>query len=137
MDDLLKYLFADNPNKRSDVVDESKNIMRKENEDLTIWNGNWIIQTYEDQWNNIAQESAWNQQVNYYTFLDLLAEDKWMNRIINLDEFWSVLDTIGKIKSSWLEVLDNKNWILRDNYRKKVDNWEMADVYDLMLENYQ
>ncbi|MBQ2600616.1 hypothetical protein II582_04615 [bacterium] len=36
MDDLLKYLFADNPNKRSDVVDESKNIMRKENEDLTI-----------------------------------------------------------------------------------------------------
>ena len=137
MDDLLKYLFADNPNKRSDVVDESKNIMRKENEDLTIWNGNWIIQTYEDQWNNIAQESAWNQQLNYYTFLDLLAEDKWMNRIINLDEFWSVLDTIGKIKSSWLEVLDNKNWILRDNYRKKVDNWEMADVYDLMLENYQ
>ena len=111
------------------MVDLSKKTMGKENENLTVWNGNDIISH-----NNEIIENVWNNQINYYIFLDLLAEDKWQNRIINLDEFGKILDIIRKINSTWVKILENKSWILRENYNKKVEKWEITDVYNMTKE---
>lgn len=128
-DELLRYLFTDNINRKTDMVDLSKKTMGKENENLTVWNGDDIISH-----NNEIIENVWNNQINYYIFLDLLAEDKWQNRIINLDEFGKVLDIIRKINSTWVKILENKSWILRENYNKKVEKWEITDVYNMTKE---
>ena len=128
-DELLSYLFADNINRETDVVDFTKKIMEKENENLVIWKGNDIISH-----DNEARENTWNDQLNYFIFLDLLAENKWQNRIINLDEFGKILDIIKKVNSTWVKILSNKTWILRENYSKKVETWEITDVYNMTKE---
>lgn len=124
-DTLLKYLFADNLSDNSDITDTSKAIIGTENEDwATSGNENNHIATYESQQ---KYENKWNKTLNYYMFLGiLLSEDKWDKKIINLDSFE---DAINTIKTNWKHLLDNKQWLLWENYRQNI-SWDSPDFPD-------
>jgi hypothetical protein len=58
--------------------------------------------------------------------LDLLAEDKWDQRIINLDEFWSALNNI---KTSDRNLLNNASMLFEKNYKERY-----PDVFDKLFD---
>ncbi len=125
-DDLLRYLFADNLAVKADVVDSSVNTMQRENEDLSVSNGNFI--SYESK---ATAEKNWNKQLNYYIFLDLLSQDEWTGRIIDLDEFENALKIMSETNTTWKKLLDRKMWILRENYTKKRDCGDLPNLVDM------
>ena len=134
-DDLLKFLFADNVSDISDVNDTSKDIMKKENEDLTLSGENNTI-TYKSELKN-----NWDSPLNYFIFLDLLSESKWSQRLINLDEFEN---SLKNIEMNHLNLLDNSSILFGQNYEKYVNEnilpnfreQELADIEQKLDEAY-
>ena len=117
-DKLLKTLFANNLNDDNDIYDQNISIMENENSNISVnKNKSWI---YE----NIDPHTQ-NSSLNYYTFLDLLAENQGINRIINLDAFADVIKTI---QTDWAQLLDKKDGILWTNYLLKVVEWDLSEV---------
>lgn len=117
-DKLLKTLFANNLNDDNDIYDQSASIMENENPNIAVdKNRSWIY------WN--IDHRSQNSSLNYYTFLDLLAEDQGINRIINLDAFGDVIKTI---QTDWAQLLDKKDGILWTNYLLKVVEWDLSEI---------
>lgn len=117
-DKLLKTLFANNLNDDNDIYDQSASIMENENSNIAVnKNNSWI---YGDIDNHAA-----NPSLNYYTFLDLLAEDQGTNRIINLDAFDNVIKTL---QTDWAQLLDKQDGVLWTNYLLKVVEWDLAEI---------
>lgn len=126
-DSLLQYFFADNLNNNNDTTDTTRSVIDEENEDWnTSQNSNDQIATYESQ-DNYANNG--NKTLNYYMFLDLLSEDKWGKKIININAFQTELSTI---KTSWKHLLDDKNVnrLLWKNYLSKVGK-ELPNLCEL------
>lgn len=120
-DDLLRYLFADNLSNREDLTDISRNIIWKENEDIAVSRDNQWLATYAS---NEEYDNKWNRTLNYYTFLDLLSENKSSEKLINIDTFETALSTIT---TSWKYLLSDEQWLLWKNYAKKRDEWILPD----------
>jgi len=117
-DRLLKTLFANNLNDDNDIYDQSASIMENENPNIAVdKNRSWIY------WD--IDHHSQNSSLNYYTFLDLLAEDQGINRIINLDAFGDVIKTI---QTDWAQLLDKKDGILWTNYLLKVVEWDLSEI---------
>ena len=117
-DKLLKTLFANNLNDDNDIYDQSASIMENENPNIAVdKNRSWIY------WD--IDHHSQNSSLNYYTFLDLLAEEQGINRIINLDAFADVIKTI---QTDWAQLLDKKDGILWTNYLLKVVEWDLSEV---------
>ena len=123
-DRLLKYLFVDDISNQEDASDISKNIIKKENLDLTVSS---IKNKYYEKYVN-----KWNKLLNYYIFLDLLSENKWVDRIINLDEFWTALNNI---KSSDRNLIDNASMIFEKNYQERYKWKELPDFAEEYLDS--
>lgn len=121
-DKLLKTLFANNLNDDNDIYDQSASIMENENSNIAVnKNNSWI---YGDIDNHAA-----NPSLNYYTFLDLLAEDQGTNRIINLDAFDNVIKTL---QTDWAQLLDKQDGVLWTNYLLKVVEWDLAEIVPIL-----
>ena len=117
-DKLLKTLFSNNLNDEDDAYDQSIQIMKDENTDI-------VVNKNESWFYGNSDNCTTNKALNYYTFLDLLTEDKWVNKIINLSAFDNAINTI---KTDWAELLDKNNWILWQNYWLKVVEWDIAEI---------
>ena len=133
-DALLKYLFVDDTTDQRDSSDISEEIMQRENPELSVSNPNAInnyntINNSNDIVTNKYNQKYWNQWselLNYYIFLDLLAEDKWDQRIINLDEFGNALNNI---KTSNRNLLNNASMLFEQNYRERY-----PDIFDKLFD---
>ena len=128
-DDLLRYLFADNLAVKADIVDSSVNTMQRENEALLASNNNFI--SYESK---ATTEKTWSNQLNYYLFLDLLSQDNWIQRIIDLDEFENALKIMGETNTTWKKLLGRQSWILWENYIKKRNFWDLPNLVEMWKE---
>lgn len=131
-DILLKYLFADNLRDNSDVTDNSRAIIDRENQDWSRdSHNNDRVATYESEQ---MYENHWSRTLNYYMFLgDLLSEDKWDKRIVNIDAFEASLDTI---KTRWRHLLDDKQSLLCQNYEQQ-KNWDFPDFSEFEASQQQ
>jgi hypothetical protein len=92
--------------------------MKDENTDI-------VVNKNESWFYGNSNNHTTNKALNYYTFLDLLTEDKWVNKIINLSAFDNAINTI---KTDWAELLDKNNGILWKNYWLKVVEWDIAEI---------
>ena len=128
-DDLLRYLFADNLAVKADIVDSSVNTMQRESEALLASNNNFI--SYESK---ATTEKTWSNQLNYYLFLDLLSQDDWIQRIIDLDEFENALKIMGETNTTWKKLLGRQSWILWENYIKKRNFWDLPNLVEMWKE---
>ena len=127
-DRLLKYLFVDNTSNQGDASDISEEIMQRENSDLSVSSPNAIMD-YNGIVTNKYNQKYWNQWgelLNYYIFLDLLAEDKWSDRIINLDEFENALHNI---ETSDHNLLNNASMLFEKNYKERY-----PDIFDQLFD---
>lgn len=133
-DRLLKYLFVDDISNQEDASDISKNIIKKENLDLTVSSNNYIKNANDIIKNKYYEKyvNKWNKLLNYYIFLDLLSENKWVDRIINLDEFWTALNNI---KSSDRNLIDNASMIFEKNYQERYKWKELPDFAEEYLDS--
>ena len=128
-DKLLRALFADNLSSDSDNLDISREIMQNENENLSLSEDN-TVSTYTSQeqtWN------GWNKKLWDYILLDLLSENKWGNRIINLDRFGYALNTMWRADdwSSLLDMAEEFSWFEK-NLQKHAN--DLPDFQTEMLQ---
>ena len=133
-DRLLRFLFVDNTSNQKDSSNISKEIMQRENPDISVSNSN-TIRDHNDIVTNKYNQKYWNQWgelLNYYIFLDLLAEDKWDQRIINLDEFGNALNNI---KTSDRNLIDNASMIFEKNYQERYKWKELPDFAEEYLDS--
>ena len=135
-DYLLRYLFVDKQNIKDDVVDCSKKILKQENEDWIASKHDEIVtyENYDDMVRYQKYVKQENKQLNYYIFLNLLSRNEWADRIIDLNEFENVLDTIEKIMGTSAKLLDKKKWLLRENYQMMMSIWEIPDIISMWKE---
>lgn len=123
-DKLLSTLFIDDENDAHDIYDESNQTIQQENHN--IW-----AQKKEKKSKHTTLKHEKNKKtkpLNYFIFLDLLS-DNWH---IDLDVFDIALNTIEK---EWTQLLDKKTWIMRNNYCKKVEKWELAEIVNIEWED--
>lgn len=120
-DRLLTLLFANDLSNNADILDNSIDKMKNENRELSISDD--YKHTYEYFWSNKENGNFWEQDLNYYIFLNLLSENKWDKRIINLDEFEFALNNIEK---SDRNLIDNASKLLKQNYEEFKNKNDLA-----------
>lgn len=120
-DVLLQYLFGDNLSNNGDVTDASRRIFEQENEDVAISKDINNFATYQS---DDRHENNWDKTINYNLFFDLLSENRFGERVINIDCFET---TISTMRNSWKNLLDDELGLLRKNYTVKRDAWIMPD----------
>ncbi len=122
-DSILSYLFADNKQNKNDQYDTSRKELTTEN-----WNTDLTLNTESPihQTNFSGTKETKSTWINYYTFLNLLAENKqWVDRYINLDTFSEVINTI---KKDWTELKDIDKWLFKQNLENSELKQELADL---------
>ena len=121
-DKVLTELFANNLSTDTDIHDNSIGIMKRENKWMNVYN----THVHEYVW--AIQQNDTNQNLNYYTFLNLLTKREWDKRVIDLQEFKNVLNNIEKPDRNLLNnasVLFIKNY---EEYKRKNDIAELAVI---------
>lgn len=123
-DKVLTELFANNLSTDTDIHDNSIGIMKRENKWMNVSDNNTHVHEYV--W--AIQQNDTNQNLNYYTFLNLLTKREWDKRVIDLQEFKNVLNNIEKPDRNLLNnasVLFIKNY---EEYKRKNDIAELAVI---------
>lgn len=120
-DILLQYLFWDNLSNGSDITDNSRKIFEQENENIATSNSINKFATYQS---DERHENSWDKTINYNVFFDLLSENKFGERVINIDCFETAMTAI---RTSWKHLLDDEQGLLWKNYIVKRDAWVIPD----------
>lgn len=127
-DRILTEFFANDLSNDGDIRDKSIKIVKNESKWLSV-NEN---DAYEYYWNTDWKSNVqWHSGLNYYEFLNLLAENKWEKRIIDLNEFKMVLRIIEK---SDRNLNDNASDLFRKNYELYKNKNDLANL-EVEMEN--
>lgn len=113
-DPVLKALYGDNLSSDNDKWDMSKQIMKRENENIALSeNGNNNRYTYEDPQSS-KQWDLWNTWENIWdlVFYGMFSEEKWGKKIINLNRLHDWLNIMSRTEdwSTLLDLADEYSW---------------------------